>query len=175
MPVLGVDIGGTKIAAGIVAGSAELLDCVTVPTRAPQGREASLAQVHFAIRSVLRPGVHAIGIACPGPLDPKTGIVINPPNLPGWNNVPLAAIIQREYGLPCRVENDANAAALAEALFGAGRGRENVFYAALGTGIGAGIVIGGKVYHGKNGQAAEGGHVSIDWRSAERCNCGVPG
>ncbi len=175
MPVLGIDIGGTKIAAGIVSESAELVDVVTVPTRAAQGYEASIAQVHFAIRSVLRSEVRAIGIASPGPLNPKTGVVINPPNLPGWRDVPLAGIVQVEYSLPCRVENDANAAGLAEARFGAGRGRSSVFYATLSTGIGAGIIIDGKVYHGKNGQAAEGGHVTIDWRSRDLCNCGLPG
>ena len=175
MPVIGVDIGGTKIAAGIVTESAELSDCITVPARAAQGYDASMAQVRFAIQSVLRPGIRAIGIACPGPLNPRTGVVINPPNLPGWRDGPLAKNVEREYGLPCAVENDANAAALAEARFGAGRGLRSVFYATLGTGIGAGIVIDGKVYHGKNGQAAEGGHVTIDWRSAERCNCGVAG
>lgn len=175
MPVIGVDIGGTKISAGVVSEPAGLSDCITVPARAAQGYEASMAQVHLAIHSVLRPEVRAIGVACPGPLDPKTGVVINPPNLPGWRDIPLAKRIEREYGLPCAVENDANAAALAEARFGAGRGLQNVFYATLGTGIGAGIVIGGKVYHGKNGQAGEGGHVTIDWRSAERCNCGVQG
>lgn len=175
MPVLGVDIGGTKIAAGVVSESAEVLDCVTVPTRAAQGYEASLAQLQFAVRSVLRPDVKAIGVACPGPLNPKTGVVINPPNLPGWNDVPLARLIQKEYSLPCRVENDANAAGLAEARFGAARGCASVFYATLSTGIGAGIIIDGKVYHGRSGQAAEGGHVTIDWQSAERCNCGVQG
>ncbi|HWR51995.1 MAG TPA: ROK family protein [Bryobacteraceae bacterium] len=175
MPVLGVDIGGTKIAAGVVSDSAVVLDCVTVPTRAAQGYEASLAQLHFAIRSVLKPDVKAIGLACPGPLNPKTGVVINPPNLPGWNDVPLARLVQKEYGLTCRIENDANAAGLAEARFGAARGCSSVFYATLSTGIGAGIIIDGKVYHGRSGQAAEGGHVTIDWQSAERCNCGVLG
>jgi glucokinase len=172
MPVVGVDIGGTKIAAGVVSESAEVLDCVTVPTRAAQGYDASMAQLHSAIRSVMQPTVRAIGIASPGPLNPKTGVVINPPNLPGWNDVPLAALVQREYGVPARVENDANAAGLAEARFGAGRGHTNVFYATLSTGIGAGIVIDGKAYHGKNGQAAEGGHVPVDWHSSERCGCG---
>lgn len=175
MPVLGIDVGGTKIAAGIISESAGLVDVVTVPTRAAQGYETSLAQVHFAIRSVLRTEVRAIGIAAPGPLHPKTGVVLNPPNLPGWRDVPLAGIVQIEYGLPCRVENDANAAALAEARFGAARGHASVFYATLGTGVGAGIVIDGKVYHGKSGQAAEGGHVTIDWRSKDVCNCGLPG
>lgn len=175
MPVLGVDVGGTKIAAAAISENAEVLDLVTVPTRAQHGYDASLAQLHFAIRSVFRNDVHAIGICSPGPLNPKTGVVLNPPNLPGWRDVPLAGIMQVEYGLPCRVENDANAAGLAEARFGAGRGRGSVFYATLGTGIGAGIILNGAVYHGKSGQAAEGGHVPIDWHSTERCGCGVQG
>src|SRR6202040_3600783 len=81
--------------------------------------------------------ISAIGICAPGPLNPRTGVVINPPNLPGWRNFPLAAEISKAYSLPVRVDNDGNAAALAEALWGAGRGYRNVFYATIGTGIGS--------------------------------------
>jgi glucokinase len=108
-------------------------------------------------------------------LNPKTGVVINPPNLPGWRDVPLAQLVEQRYKIRCRVENDANAAGLAEALRGAGRGYANVFYATLSTGVGAGIIINGKIYHGKNGAAAEGGHVTIDYRSESVCNCGSLG
>jgi glucokinase len=108
-------------------------------------------------------------------LNPRTGVILNPPNLPGWCNIPLADIIQDRYGLSCCVENDANAAGLAEAKFGAARGYSNVLYVTLSTGIGAGIIINGHIYHGKNGAAGEGGHVSIDYRSQSICNCGTPG
>jgi glucokinase len=115
-----------------------------------------------------------IGICSPGPLDPATGVVINPPNLPCWRNFPLAAEVARIYKVPVRVDNDGNAAALAETLWGAGRGYKNVFYTCIGTGIGTGIVLDGKIYHGHTGAAAEGGHCSIDYRGP-RCACGKPG
>jgi len=144
---------------------------------------AGLAAVKSAIDSVLtasnlspelRGQISGIGICAPGPLDPRTGVVINPPNLPGWRNFPLAAEVGKAYRLPVRVDNDGNAAALAEALWGAGRGYQNVFYATLGTGIGTGIVFDGRIYHGRTGAAAEGGHVTIDYRGP-RCKCGKLG
>jgi glucokinase len=100
--------------------------------------------------------------------------VINPPNLPGWRNFPLADLISKAYRLPVRVDNDGNAAALAEALWGAGRGYRNVFYATIGTGIGTGIVFDRRIYHGRTGAAAEGGHITIDYRGP-RCACGKLG
>ncbi|HSB17946.1 MAG TPA: ROK family protein [Bryobacteraceae bacterium] len=175
MSVLGVDIGGTKIAAGTVNDGACVVHGVTVPTRAAEGYDVSIGQVYKAIGECLPAGVRAIGICAPGPLNPKTGVILNPPNLPGWRNVPLANLVGERFGLLCRVENDANAAGLAEARFGAARGFDSVLYVTLSTGIGAGIILDGKVYHGKNGAAAEGGHVTIDWRSGTICNCGTPG
>jgi glucokinase len=175
MAVLGIDIGGTKIAAGMVERGGRLLASVVVPTRAADGYEVSIAQLYTAIDQIMREEISAIGICSPGPLNPKTGVVINPPNLPGWRDVPLAQLVEQRYKVRCRVENDANAAGLAEALLGAGRGVANVFYATLSTGVGAGIIINGKIYHGKNGAAAEGGHVTIDYRSEAVCNCGSRG
>ncbi|MEK7405178.1 MAG: ROK family protein [Acidobacteriota bacterium] len=175
MPVLGIDIGGTKIAAGVVDETAAVLSSLVVPTRAAEGFEVSFGQLRRAIQDCLRGDITAIGICAPGPLNPKTGVIINPPNLPGWRDIPLAEIIAREFGLPCRVENDANAAGLAEARFGAARGYANVFYVTWSTGIGTGIVLDGRIYHGKNGAAGEGGHVTIDYQSRTRCNCGTPG
>src|SRR5258706_14698633 len=105
-----------------------------------------------------------IAICSPGPLDPRTGVVINPPNLPCWRNFPLAAEISKVYRLPVRVDNDGNAAALAEALWGAGRGYRYVFYATIGTGIGTGIVFDRRIYHGRTGAAGGGGHMCIDNR-----------
>jgi glucokinase len=100
--------------------------------------------------------------------------VINPPNLPGWRNFPLAAEVVKIFNLPVKVDNDGNAAALAEALWGAGRGFRNVFCATIGTGIGTGIVFDRHIYHGRTGSAAEGGHNTIDYRGP-RCNCGKLG
>jgi glucokinase len=118
--------------------------------------------------------IRGIGICAPGPLDPKTGVIVNPPNVPCWRNFPLAAEVGKVYGVPVRIDNDANAAALAEVQWGAGRGYGNVFYATIGTGIGTGIIFGGRIYHGRTGAAGEGGHMSIDYRGP-RCGCGKPG
>jgi glucokinase len=173
--VLGVDIGGTKIATGLVNQHAEVSHARTVPTLANEGYDASIAQVWCAIEGGLTGDVSAIGICAPGPLNPKTGVVLNPPNLMGWRNVALRELAESRFGLPVRVENDCNAAGLAEARFGAAKGCGSVFYAAIGTGIGSGIILDGKIYHGKNGSAAEGGHVSIDYRSETVCRCGSVG
>ena len=173
--VLGVDIGGTKIATGLVNERAEVSSVRSFPTLANQGYGTSIGQVWAAIEGSLHPQVKAIGICAPGPLNPKTGVVLNPPNLLGWHNVALAQMAQDRFGIPVRVENDCNAAGLAEARFGVAKGCNSVFYAAIGTGIGSGIILDGKIYHGKNGAAAEGGHVSIDYRSETVCRCGSRG
>jgi len=173
--VLGVDIGATKIATGVVNNQAEVSRTRTVPTLANEGYNVSLRQIWGAIEESLTGDITAIGICAPGPLNPKTGTILNPPNLPGWHNVQLQEMAQIRFGLRVRVENDCNAAGLAEARFGAAKGCRNVFYAAIGTGIGAGIIIDGKIYHGKNGAAGEGGHVSIDYQSETVCRCGSRG
>jgi len=180
--VIGVDIGGTKIAAGVVDHAGKILYQDRVPMVAEDGAATGMAAVLSAINSVSaksardpgRRSISAIGICSPGPLDPAAGIVINPPNLPCWRNFPLAARVSQVCGLPVQLDNDANAAALAEALWGAGRGYRNVFYACIGTGIGTGIVLDGRIYHGRTGAAGEGGHLSIDYRGP-RCRCGKQG
>ncbi len=179
---VGVDVGGTKVAAGLVDSSGK----ITRQTRTPMvatDAVAGLAAVTSAMGAVysaadlspqLKSSISGVGICAPGPLNPQTGVIINPPNLPGWRNFPLAAEISKAYSLPVRVDNDGNAAALAEALWGAGRDYRNVFYATIGTGIGSGIVFDGRIYHGRTGAAAEGGHMSIDYRGP-RCGCGKLG
>jgi len=176
-----VDIGGTKIAAGLVSSdlvssgpTLGLLRTQFVPTLALEGFETSLRQLWSAIDAVIDSSAQAIGICAPGPLNPKTGVILNPPNLPGWRDVPLAGLVSERYGLPCRVENDANAAGLAETHYGAARGFSSVLYVTISTGIGTGIILNGRIYHGKNGAAGEGGHVTINYRG-RACGCGVPG
>ncbi len=174
--VLGLDIGGTKLAGGVVSPGGQLLARRERPSRAAEGLEASLGAIYAMLEELAQTGaVEGIGICAPGPLDPRTGVIFNPTNMPGWVNVPLAEQVERRFRLPCRVENDANGAGLGEAIFGAGRGFSSVFYATLSTGIGTGIILDGRVYHGKSGAAGEGGHVSIDYRSAAVCNCGNSG
>ena len=175
--VLGVDIGGTKIAVGIVDRSGKILAQGRTPMVANETPEAALDAVVSAIDSMLSPSavdIEGIGICAPGPLDPKSGIVLNPPNLPCWRNFPLADKLRAKYSVPVKVDNDANAAALAETLWGAAQGFHYVFYATIGTGIGTGIVFDGSIYHGKTGSAGEGGHVSIDYRGPV-CLCGKRG
>ncbi len=180
--LIGVDVGGTKVAAGLVNATGEITYQTRVPMVASDGL-AGLAAVVSAIDAVraesemdpkIKGVISGIGICAPGPLDPRSGIVLNPPNVPGWRNFPLASEIAKSTGLPVYLDNDGNAAALAEALWGAGRGYRNVFCATLGTGIGTGIVFDGQIYHGRTGAAAEGGHVTIDYRGP-RCKCGKPG
>jgi glucokinase len=175
--VLGVDIGGTKVAVGIVDLDGKILAQGRRPMIANGTAEAALDAVIGAIDSIIsvEPGsIASIGICAPGPLDPKSGIVLNPPNIRCWRNFPLAAEISAKYKIPVKVDNDANAAALAETRWGAARGFRYVFYATLGTGIGTGIVLDGAIYHGKTGSAGEGGHVSIDYRGP-LCACGKRG
>jgi glucokinase len=178
--IVGIDIGGTKVAGGLVTPHGRLVKSAIVPTRAAEGFKTSFTQIVGLIESLLQEAggkdkVIGIGMCAPGPINPKLGSVINPPNLPGWRNIQLERKIHRYFGLPAKVENDANAAGLAEALFGAAKGYHDVFYVTVSTGIGTGIIINKKIYHGKNGVAGEGGHISIDYRSSYRCGCGTLG
>lgn len=174
---LGVDIGGTKIAVGVIDRQGKILAQERKPMVANGTAEAGLDAVISAIDSMLSTSpveIDCIGICAPGPLDPRSGVVLNPPNVPCWRNFPLAAKVSAKYSTPVRVDNDANAAALAETLWGAARGFRYVFYATIGTGIGTGIVFDASIYHGNTGSAGEGGHVSIDYRGPV-CACGKRG
>jgi glucokinase len=176
---IGIDVGGTKVAGGLVNKRGELTSVFRLPMN-PRGTAAEgFAAVTAVLDKILQSRAATdeaipIGVCAPGPLDPRTGVVLNPPNVPCWRDFPLVAKIERRYGVAVKLDNDANAAALAESLWGAGRGHNNVFYGCIGTGIGAGIVMDGKIFHGRTGSAAEGGHVSIDYRGPA-CNCGKKG
>ena len=179
--VIGVDIGGTKVAAGLVdLRNGEIRTQVRTPMVASGSASEGLAAVKKGIDLLLEKAalkirdVQGVGLCAPGPLDPKAGVIINPPNVLCWRNFPLAKEISKAYGISVKLDNDANAAGLAETIWGAGRGYRNVFYATIGTGIGTGIVLDGKILHGRTGAAGEGGHVSIDYRGPQ-CGCGKPG
>src|SRR5579863_4338243 len=184
--IVGVDIGGTKVAAGLVDHSGGILTQSRIPmvaNDAARGLAAVMAAIEdLRSRVSAQPGSgdagfqpHAIGICAPGPLNPRTGVILNPPNVPGWHNFPLAEEIRKLYpAAQVKIDNDANAAALAEAKWGAGRGYRNVFYATIGTGVGTGFVIDDKVYHGRTGLATEGGHVGVDMHGPQ-CACGKRG
>ena len=178
--VIGVDVGGTKVAAGIVDAQGKILAHSRTPMNPRGTAEEGFAAVTSSIEALYaqdpaaRTAIQRIGICAPGPLDPRTGIVINPPNVPCWRNFPLADEIAKRYSASVKVDNDANAAGFAEYLWGAGRGFRNVFYTCIGTGIGTGIILDGKIFHGRTGSAAEGGHVTIDF-NGPLCNCGKKG
>jgi len=177
---IGVDVGGTKVAAGFVDASGEIHQHTRVPMNSRGTAEEGLSAVTSAIDELLKVAPDEstawlrIGICAPGPLDPRTGVVLNPPNVTCWRNYPLAAEIARRYGGSVKVENDAKSAGLAEALWGAGRGYRNVFYTCIGTGIGAGILFDGRIYHGRTGAADEAGHMVIDYHGPV-CGCGKKG
>src|SRR5574338_546848 len=172
MVVLGVDIGGTKVAAGLISPDGNVIFKTRQPMKTRGSAEDGMAAVHAVIRECIDASderVEKIGVIAPGPLDIFTGVVVNPPNLPCWVEFPLAETIRREYGLQTFVDNDANAAGLAETLWGAGVGYKSVFYATLGTGLGTAILFDQKLHYGRTGMAAEGGHISIDFRGPVLC------
>lgn len=180
--VIGVDIGGTKIATGLVSREGKLAQKVVLPTMANKGIKTSLDQVYNSIDRLLsltkakKSNIKGIGVCAPGPLDPLKGIVHNPPNLPGWKEVPLAELIRKKFKKRTKIENDANAAGMAEAIWGAAKGYRHIFYVTVSTGIGTAVIIDGKIFHGKNGMAGEGGHVTINYdEKSGTCGCGNRG
>lgn len=165
---VGVDIGGTKCAITIGLpkdGDLDIKDKKSFPTIDVEG---TIESIKATIREVLgRNGltekdIQAIGISCGGPLDSKTGVIMSPPNLPGWDNIPIVRILSEEFGVKAAVHNDANACALAEWKFGAGKGTRNMVFMTFGTGLGAGLIIDGKLYTGTNDNAGELGHIRLE-------------
>jgi len=178
--VVGVDLGGTNIKAGTVRSDGEVLFRCRMSTEASKGPQAVVGRIVQAIQECLagveggRERTAGVGVGSPGPLDLAEGVVLTAPNLPGWTDVPLRRMVEERAGLACLVENDANAAALGEQWMGAGHGASSLVLFTLGTGIGGGIVLGGKVWHGFAGVAAEIGHMSIN-PDGPACNCGSKG
>ncbi|NOZ29469.1 MAG: ROK family protein [Chloroflexi bacterium] len=175
---LTVDLGGTQIRAALCDAEGHIHRRVHDLTRPTEGRDAVIGRIQGAISQALgdtpRDQVQGIGIAAPGPLDPKQGVIIFAPNLHDWHNVPLRQIIQEHFGIPTHLGNDANLAALAEHRFGAGRGVHNLIYITVSTGIGGGIICDDRLLLGERGFAAEIGHHTID-ADGMRCNCGNVG
>ena len=180
MSVLGIDIGGTKLAAGVVDADGRMLERGEVPTLVYEGLEPVLERIVRLGRELLaraaaqKEPVQRIGIGCAGPVDLKAGKVFNPPNLPGWSEVSLVRHIESALGLPAFLENDANAAALGEFRYGAGRGVRSLVYFTVSTGIGGGIILDGKVWHGLKDAAGEAGHMTV-CPDGPVCGCGNRG
>ncbi|HWF67314.1 MAG TPA: ROK family protein, partial [Acidobacteriaceae bacterium] len=150
----GVDIGGTKTAVVLSSEPPTLLSRVEFPTLPQNGPQYAIEKIQNVIHELLASqgkdakSLAAIGVSCGGPLDRVAGLIQAPPNLPTWVDVPLKEILEREFRVPCRVENDANAGAVAEHRYGAGRGTRNMIFLTMGTGLGSGIIIDGRLYRG---------------------------
>jgi glucokinase len=176
--IVGVDIGGTKVACVLADVEGNILARQWQPTRAGEGWQVVVQQLFEMTERVLEGvsyrQVRGIGISCGGPLDSQRGVVYSPPNLPGWDAVPIKQLFEERFGLPTRLENDANATALAEHRFGAGRGTRNMVFMTWGTGIGGGLVLDGRLYRGTNDLAGEIGHTTV-LLDGPLCGCGKRG
>ena len=179
--LIGVDLGGTNIVAGALPeDGSEVIALRTEPTQADQGADAVVDRIVRVVDTVIAETIAStgakrhefvgIGVGAPGPLDREKGIVVTTPNL-GWTNFPLRDVIGEQTGLPARIDNDANCATLGEWWLGAARGGRNVVGMTIGTGIGGGLILDGRLYHGSSDVAGEIGHTTIDV-TGRRCKCG---
>jgi glucokinase len=174
---IGVDLGGTNIKIGIVTQKGKIIKKISISSKAEGGPEKVVKQIKLGIKEVLsgnKNKIRGIGIGAPGVVSVKKGTVENPPNFPGWTKVNLGHIIKKELGIDCHVENDANAAAIGEMIFGSGKRYNSFVMITLGTGVGGGIIINRKLYRGEIGAAGEVGHITINY-NGPRCNCGSYG
>lgn len=165
MFILGFDIGGTKCAvmtAEYENGNIKLLKKEKCPTDRSITPTEMIDRLIEMADSIIDKKPEAIGISCGGPLDSKKGVIMNPPNLPGWDNIHIVEQIEAHYEVPTKLQNDANACAVAEWKFGAGKGKDNVVFMTFGTGLGAGLILDGKLYSGTNDNAGELGHIRLD-------------
>jgi glucokinase len=175
---VGLDVGGTTMKAGVVDDAGRPLSAVSLPTEAQRGQEFGLARMCETIRAAARQAgldmgeVAAIGVVTPGTMDIPAGIILDPPNLRPWQNVPVRRHVEQVFGLPTAFQNDANAAALGEFWAGAGRGVHSMVLFTLGTGVGGGIVLGGQILTGQHSHGAELGHMKIEMTNPRQCGCG---
>jgi glucokinase len=175
--VLALDIGGTKLAAGVVTDDGAVHGMVVEPTRRDEGPDVIIPRLFdLGRRALAETGmtVGAVGISCGGPLDAGRGVLVNPLHLPGWIDVPIVAMAEEAYGLPAALENDATLAALAEQRHGAATGAASMIYLTISTGIGGGAVVDGELYRGAAGNGGEFGHLTVE-RGGRACLCGRRG
>ena len=177
---LGIDLGGSKLAIAIADAEGGLIAQQTCPSPTSGDPDADVAAIAKSAADLITRSelaardFAAAGFSVPGPVDHERGAVLAPPNLPGWKNVPLRDRMSELLGMPVRLENDANAAALAEWRFGAGRGARNLVYLTMSTGVGAGLILDGRLYRGHRSRASEFGLTCVEWEG-ERCGCGQRG
>lgn len=162
--VIGVDLGGTRLRAGRLDTKLNFIERTETFTKADEGLDATLERIKDIIHAVLPEDISTlkgIGVSVPGPCNPETGVVVAPPNLPGWQDVPLSQILNDEFGVPIYLGNDANVAALAEVALGSAQGYKHVIYITVSTGIGSGIINDGRLILGKTGIGNEAGHMAM--------------
>src|SRR6516162_366796 len=175
---VGLDVGGTTMKGGVVDDTGQPLSAVSLPTEAHRGQEFGLERmcetIHLAVEKagVRRRQVKAIGVATPGTMDIPAGIILDPPNLHPWQNLPVRDFVHKRFRLPTAFQNDANAAAMGEYWVGAGRDAHSMVLFTLGTGVGGGIVIGDTVLEGEHSHGAEVGHHRIEITHPRQCGCG---
>jgi glucokinase len=178
--VLALDIGGTKLAAGVVSADGRVHSFVERPSLAGRGPDDMLERLFTLGREALEVAgvgadeIMAVGIGCGGPLDVVRGLVQGPPNLPGWDDVPIVGQAEKAYGVPARLENDAVAAALGEYQHGAGRGTQSMVYLTISTGVGGGVILDGRLMRGRSGNGGEIGHMIVV-HDGRPCPCGSRG
>ncbi len=159
---IGIDIGGTKCAVTLGNEKAGVLSGVRFPTEGPDETVGRILEEAKRLAESSSEPVRAAGISCGSPLDPKRGIIESPPNLPGWDHIEIVRMTEEALGIPAVLCNDANACALAEWKFGAGQGCSNMIFLTFGTGMGAGMILDGRLYNGANGNAGEVGHIRLE-------------
>lgn len=175
---IGIDVGGTNVKFALISPKGEILYSNSSPTRSEMGYEYTVNNIKQAISTLMsetnssNKNIGGIGFGFPGQIDYKNGIVVNLPNISGWNNVHIAEIIQKEFGIETKIDNDVRCATLGELNYGAGKGCENLICITVGTGIGAGIVINGKLVRGATNTAGEIGHIKLFPNSQKLCGCG---
>ena len=178
---IGVDVGGTNVKVALVDKTGSIVYSDTVPTRAEMGYEYTISNIIKAIQDlmkeskVLKEAIEGIGFGFPGQIDCDNGIVRLAPNIPGWVNIPIAEIVSKEFGIPVKVDNDVRCAALAELNYGAGKGAKNMICITVGTGIGSGIIMNGKLVRGASNAAGELGHIKLQMEGGPICGCGDTG
>jgi glucokinase len=177
--VVGVDLGATKTALGLIDPQDHIVAYRRIPTDADDGPRAVVERIARSVAELqeeLPDGqrIAAMGMCSPGPVDHRTGTLIDPPNLSGLHHTPLRHMLAGRLELPVSLEHDARAAALGEFYYGAGRGERSMVYVVVGTGVGAAIIVDGQLYHGAHGSAGEIGHVTLDL-DGELCSCGSRG
>ena len=177
---IGIDVGGTNVKIALVEDG-KIIYSNSVPTYAKMGYEYTVNNIKQSIRDLMKEtsttekDIEGIGFDFPGQVDYKTGIVKLAPNIPGWVNIPIAKLIEDEFHIPTKIDNDVRCAALGEMKFGAGRGCENFICITVGTGIGSGIVINGQIVRGASNAAGELGHIKLQMEDGPLCGCGDSG